>query len=331
MIITKTPFRVSLFGGGTDYPAWYQKHGGAVVGFTINKYCYLSISKLDPYFDFKYRIIWSRIEDVNKISEIKHPAVRAALGWVDLKGGYEISYRGDLPARSGLGTSSSFAVGIMNALHAVQGLKLSQRELADKAIFLEQDILKDTVGCQDQIWAAYGGFNQITFRPQGDGEQYNVINLLICGRKRLEESFMLFFTGFTRTASDIAERLIAAIEDGGKVDTLTKIGNYCETARWILLDREDPLKEIGELLHESWILKQGLTEGINTPAVNEIYEEGLDAGAFGGKLLGAGGGGFILFIVPPENQQNVRDRLYKLIEVPIKISDEGSKILVLEH
>lgn len=329
MIITKTPFRISLFGGGTDYPAWYKKHGGAVIGTTIDKYCYLSVSVLEPYFDHKYRIIWSKIEDVNEIDEIQHPAVRGALQMMNFQKGYEVSYRGDLPARSGLGTSSSFAVGIMNAFHALLGLRLSKHELAERAIFLEQRVLLETVGCQDQIWAAYGGFNQITFRPH-NGEQYNVINLTIRSKQRLEESFMLFFTGFTRTASDIAERLVTAIEAGEEVDSLHKIMNFCEAARWILQDQEDPLKDIGELLHESWILKQGLTDGINTPQINEIYEEGLDAGAVGGKLLGAGGGGFILFIVDPENQQHVRNRLHKLIEVPIKFSDEGSKILVME-
>ncbi len=327
MIISKTPFRISLFGGGTDYPVWYRENGGVVIGTTINKYCYLSVSQLSPYFDHKYRIIWSRIEDVNEISEIQHPAVRGALTFMNLDQGLEISYRGDLPARSGLGTSSSFAVGIINALHALRKVHLSNRELADKAIYLEQKILRETVGCQDQIWAAYGGFNIIRFYRNGN---YEVRPLIIRHHQRLEESFMLFFTGFTRTASDVAERLVDNIRKHQKENCLHRIMELCTDAKQVLQEQLDPINNIGELLHESWILKQQLTDGITTPAINEIYEEGLRAGAIGGKLLGAGGGGFILFIVGPEHQSSVVGRLHKLIEVPFKISDEGSKLLVVE-
>ena len=327
MIISKTPFRISLFGGGTDYPVWYRKHGGEVIGTTIDKYCYLSVSQLSPYFDFKYRIIWSRIEDVNEISEIQHPAVRGVLRMMNFDQGLEISYRGDLPARSGLGTSSSFAVGIMNALCTLREMHLSTRGLANRAIHLEQNVLKETVGCQDQIWAAYGGFNQITFYRNGD---YNVLPLIIRNRERLENSFMLFFTGFTRTASDIAERLIKDISKKRQVALLHRIMDLCKEAKLVLENQTDPTKDISDLLHESWLLKIQLTDGITTPAIDEIYEAGLNAGALGGKLLGAGGGGFILFIVDPEQQSNVRERLCKLIEVPFKISGEGSKILVME-
>ena len=326
MIISKTPFRISLFGGGTDYPVWYREHGGMVIGTTINKYCYLSVSQLSPYFDHKYRIIWSKIEDVNEISEIQHPAIRGALDLMNFRRGLEISYRGDLPARSGLGTSSSFAVGIINALYTLRKTYLSNQQLADRAIHLEQDILKETVGCQDQIWAAYGGFNHILFHRNGD---YSVRSLTLRNRDRLEKSFMLFFTGFTRTASDIAVHLVANILERRKENCLHRIMNLCTDAKQVLQEQVNPINDIGKLLHESWILKQQLTDGITTPAIDEIYEAGLNAGAIGGKLLGAGGGGFILFIVDPEQQSNVRRRLYKLIEVPIKISNEGSKILVM--
>ena len=327
MIISKTPFRISLFGGGTDYPIWYKEHGGMVIGTTINKYCYLSVSQLSPYFNHKYRIIWSRIEDVNKISEIQHPAVRAALTFLNINEGLEISYRGDLPARSGLGTSSSFAVGIMNALYALLGPRPSSNELANIAIYLEQEVLKETVGCQDQIWAAYGGFNQIIFHRDSN---YVVIPLSIRNSKELERSFMLFFTGFTRTASDIAERLVRDISKQQKVSLLHRIADICKEAKQVLEQQTDTTNDISDLLHESWILKKQLTDGITTPLIDEIYEAGLKAGALGGKLLGAGGGGFILFIVNPGQQYNVRKCLHKLIHVPIKISNEGSKILVME-
>ena len=327
MIISKTPFRVSLFGGGTDYPAWFAEHGGAVIGTTIDKYCYLSVRYLPPFFEHKHRVVWSEIELVGDAKEIHHPAVRAILGETGIEEGLEISYSADLPARSGLGTSSSFSVGLLNALAALKGRQASKKHLADEAIRIEQQVMREAVGCQDQIWAAYGGLNRIEFHRDGT---YEVSPLILTHdrRERLHSSFMLFFTGFSRNAAEIAEKQIANF--GVKAAELEGLAALTEEAAGLFDGACDPVKGLGELLHESWMLKRGIADGVTTDAVDEIYEAGRSAGALGGKLLGAGGGGFMLFVVEPEKRRAVRERLKDLIHVRFDFDTGGSKIIVFD-
>jgi D-glycero-alpha-D-manno-heptose-7-phosphate kinase len=327
MIISRTPFRVSLFGGGTDYPDWYRNNGGAVIGMTIDKYCYLSVRYLPPFFEHKHRVVWSNIELVNEVSDIEHPAVRAILEEHGAETGLEISYNADLPARSGLGSSSSFSVGLLNALNALKGRMSSKKELADEAIRIEQDIMKEAVGSQDQIWAAYGGLNRIDFNKD---DSYEVSPMIMSGKNRreLQSSFMLFFTGFSRFASVLAEKQIANFDK--KEKELQTLGSFCEDANRILQQKGGVVQELGTLMHEGWMLKRELAEGVTTPAIDDIYNAGLEAGALGGKLLGAGGGGFMLFLVGPGKQKAVREKLKDLIHVNFEIDTGGSKIVVFE-
>ncbi len=306
MIISKTPFRVSLFGGGTDYPDWYRRHGGSVIGTTIDKYCYLSVRYLPPFFEHKHRVVWSEIELISDFEDIQHPAVRAILREMNFDKGLEITYNADLPARSGLGSSSSFSVGLLHALSALRGRMISKKELANEAIRVEQDVMKEAVGSQDQIWAAFGGLNRVDFHTDGSYE----VSPLILGpdnRKALHASFMLFFTGFARYATEIAQKQIANF--GNKQMQLRIMGQLCDEAAHLLERRGDPVQEFGDLMHESWMLKRELADGVSTEAIDEIYEAGRAAGAIGGKLLGAGGGGFMLFIAKPENQLALRQKL----------------------
>ncbi len=327
MIISKTPFRVSLFGGGTDYPDWYLSHGGSVIGTTIDKYCYLSVRYLPPFFEHKHRVVWSEIELISEFEDIQHPAARAILSEMNLDKGLEISYNADLPARSGLGTSSSFSVGLLHALTALQGRMISKRQLADEAIRIEQDVMMEAVGSQDQIWAAYGGLNRIDFKTDG---AYEVSPLILSAdnRKTLHSSFMLFFTGFARYATEIAQKQIDNF--GEKQMQLRIMGQLCNEAAHILERRGDPVEEFGNLMHEAWMLKRELAEGVSTSAIDEIYDAGRAAGAIGGKLLGAGGGGFMLFVVKPENQPALRQALSNLIHVNFDLDAGGSKIVVFE-
>lgn len=327
MIISKTPFRVSLFGGGTDYPAWYLDHGGSVIGTTIDKYCYLSVRYLPPFFEHKHRVVWSEIELISDLEDIRHPAVRAILKEMKFDKGLEISYNADLPARSGLGTSSSFSVGLLHALTALRGRMISKKELANEAIRIEQEVMKEAVGSQDQIWAAYGGLNRIDFHTDGSYE----VSPLILGadsRKALYASFMLFFTGFARDASEIARKQIANFD--AKQMQLRIMGQLCDEAAHLLERRGDPVQEFGQLMHQAWMLKRELADGVSTPAIDQIYAAGRAAGAIGGKLLGAGGGGFMLFIVAPENQPALRRKLKDLILVNFDLDTGGSKIVVFE-
>ena len=327
MIISKTPFRVSLFGGGTDYPDWYLKHGGSVIGTTIDKYNYLSVRYLPPFFEHKHRIVWSNIELINEVDEIEHPAVKAILSDMEIERGMEISYNADLPARSGLGSSSSFTVGLLNALNALKGRMVSKKELADEAIRIEQKVIKEAVGSQDQIWAAHGGLNRIDFHQDGS---YEVAPLIMpsVNRRVLQSSFMLFFTGFSRFASTIAEKQIANFNN--KQKDLQQLGAFCDEAAGILQNGNSLISDLGRLMHEAWLLKRELADGVTTPVVNEIYNAGLEAGALGGKLLGAGGGGFMLFLVNPENKKAVREKLSNLIHVNFEFDTGGSKIVVFE-
>ena len=327
MIISRTPFRMSLFGGGTDYPDWYLENGGMVLGATIDKYCYLSVRYLPPFFEHKHRVVWSEIELVNNIDEIRHPAVKAILEDMKFSRGLEISYNADLPARSGLGSSSAFTVGLINALTALRGKMISKKALAQNAIRIEQEVIGEAVGSQDQIWAAYGGLNKIEFRKDGKFS----ISPLIMGEQNyssLESSLMLFFTGFSRVAPLIAQKKIDNFRN--KEEELNMLSTLASSAASSLQDKHYDIKKIGELIHEAWILKRELAEGVTTKEIDQIYKEGLQAGALGGKILGAGGGGFILFVVPPENQANLQKRLSKLVHVKFNFDSAGSNIVVFE-
>lgn len=325
MIISRTPFRISFFGGGTDYPIWYEENGGVVLNTAINKYCYITCRYLPPFFDYKYRIRYREYEEIKTISEIKHPSVRECLKFVDLgKRGVEIQHNADLPAMSGLGSSSSFTVGLLNVLYALKGKITTKRQLALEAIHIEQDIIKENVGSQDQTAAAFGGFNRIVF----GGEQKITVQPITVRKEKLEllqNSLMLFFIGFPRNASDIAAEQIKKTPDKNK--ELKIMMELVESAINILNNNEETLDDFGRLLDESWKIKRGLTSKITSSVIDEIYETGIKAGALGGKLLGAGGGGFMLFFVKPELQPKVKERLKKLLYVPFAFENLGSQII----
>ena len=327
MIISRTPFRISLFGGGTDYPTWFREHGGSVIGTAIDKYCYISVRRLPPFFQHRSRIVYSQVELVHDVSEIQHPAVRGILADKGITDGIEIHHDADLPARSGLGSSSSFTVGLLNALYALDSKMVSKRELGREAIRIEQDVLKENVGSQDQLWAAYGGFNRIDFHPDGN---FAVVPLIMSAERRTEltRSMMLCFTGFSRFASDFAHEQIKNM--GNRKSQLRTMRSMVDSAVDILLDPKTPLRELGELLHESWRLKRELADNLSNAQIDEIYAAGREAGAIGGKLLGAGGGGFMLFLVEPEKREQVRARLKDLIHVNISLDSDGSKIVLYQ-
>ena len=327
MIITRTPFRISFFGGGTDYPAWYQEHSGVVLATTIDKYCYISCRRLPPFFEYKHRIVYSRIENVQRVDEIEHPAVRAVLGWAACDEGLEIHHDGDLPARSGLGSSSSFTVGLVQALTALQGKYTSKEELAKNAIHIEQQIIKENVGSQDQISAAFGGFNRIEFM-RSDTFQLSPIILAEDRLNELQSHLMLCFTGFSRIASEIAKTQIQNMKN--REVELTRMAEMVEESIQVLQSTNSPIGEFGELLHQNWLCKRSLSDKVSTPEIDTIYEEAMGAGAMGGKILGAGGGGFLLLFVKPELQSQVRKRLKHLVHVPFKFEDSGSRVVLYQ-
>jgi len=327
MVISKTPLRISLFGGGTDYPAWYRENGGAVLASTIDKYCYITCRYLPPFFPHKHRIVYSTVETVNNINEIQHPAIRAILQHFKEERGLEIHYDADLPAKTGVGSSSSFTVGFVNALKALRGELIEKNDLAKLAIHLEQNIMKENVGAQDQILAAYGDFNKIEFN-QDDSFKITPLALESEQLISLQNHFMLFFTGVTRIASDVVADQLDNIKNVN--NHYRKIHALVEEALSFLNKPSSPIIEIGKLLHESWLLKRELSKTITNPEIDNIYQAGLDAGAIGGKILGAGGGGFILFFAKPEVQPKVREKLKHLIQVPFKFEPTGSKIVLYE-
>jgi D-glycero-alpha-D-manno-heptose-7-phosphate kinase len=293
----------------------------------IDKYCHISVRRLPPFFEHKHRIVYSRIELVNDFEQIQHPSARALLREMKIDGGIEIHHDGDLPARSGLGSSSSFTVGLLNALYALKGRHVSKSELAREAIRIEQHVIRENVGSQDQIWAAYGGLNRIDFNQD---DTFSVTPLVLPLQRRLElqSSIMMVFTGLSRIASEVAGAKIANLDKKKRhVKTMTAM---VDEALAVLNAPNRPLHEIGELLHEGWMLKRELATGVSSPVIDEIYEAGREAGAIGGKLLGAGGGGFMVFLVPPEKRQAVRERLSKLIHVAFKIEGSGSQIMLYE-
>ncbi len=325
MVISKTPYRVSFFGGGTDYPAWYLKEGGEVLSTSIDKYCYLSCRSLPPFFNNKYRIVWSHIEKVSSISEILHPAVREGLKYLGINGntGLEIQHQGDLPARAGMGSSSSFAVGLIKALMALKGKMICKHDLALKAIELEQNFLKENVGSQDQVAAAYGGVNHIRFLTNGE-IRVEPVTLLPERLGRLQSRLMMFYTGTSRLASEIAGQIIANMEV--KREVLLQMRRLTERALSILTGDGD-LDDFGRLLDEQWKLKRSMASSIANPLVDRIYQKGIDHGALGGKLLGAGGSGFMLFYTPADKQQDVKEALEGYLHVPFKFESEGSSII----
>lgn len=324
MAISRTPYRVSFFGGGTDYPAWYREHGGAVLSMAINHYCYVSGRHLPPFFGIRHRIVWSHIETVGSISEILHPAVRVGLetlGFND-EDGVELHHQGDLPARSGIGSSSAFAVGLINVLHAMRGNRLDSHKLALDAIDLEQNQLNENVGCQDQIASAYGGLNIIRFR-RNDTFGVEPLKLADNLRSGFESWLMLFYAGSSRISSDFAKKLIDNL--GSNVDRLSRMHDMVDEAASLL--SAGRLEQFGKLLHESWVLKRRLSESTSNSTIDKIYDDAMRAGAVGGKLLGAGGTGFLVFVVPPQRQDAVRLALAHLVAVPFAADFSGSTII----
>jgi len=324
MIISRTPFRISFFGGGTDYPAWYRENKGAVLATTINRYCYITCRYLPPFFEHKHRIVYSKIENVKDISEIMHPSARAVLQFMKIREGIELHHDGDLPARTGLGSSSAFTVGLLHALYALKGVMLPKNRLATQAIHIEQEILKENVGSQDQILAAFGGFNRINFNLDGS---FQIMPVILKKEKleQLQKHLMLYFTGLSRFASDIAAEQIKNI--GERKRELSLMYQMVEEAIKILNSSTIEISEFGKLLNETWKLKRTLSSKISDPRINGIYEAACKNGALGGKLLGAGGGGFMIFFVKPEEQPRVKERLRNILQVPFQFENQGSQII----
>ncbi|MDR4498225.1 MAG: hypothetical protein MRK02_09945 [Candidatus Scalindua sp.] len=326
MIISKTPFRISFFGGGTDYPVWYRENGGDVLATTIDKYCYISCRYLPPFFEHKHRIVYSKIDNVKNISEIKHPAVRAILEYMKIDKGMEIHHDGDLPARTGIGSSSSFTVGMLHALYALKGTMPNKTQLANEAIHIERNVLEEHVGSQDQVLAANGGFKRIRFNHE---DSFDIIPITIGKIKMqsLHDHLMLYFTGISRFASEIAKTQIENIpKKKQELSTMQQMVNEAIS----ILNGNESLAEFGKLLHESWKLKMSLSDKISNSHIEEIYNVAREAGAIGGKLLGAGGGGFLLLFARPEDQPSIKKQLGKLIRVPFNFENQGSQIVVYE-
>ncbi len=324
MVISKTPFRISFFGGGTDYPVWYKEHGGAVLSTTIDKYCYISCRYLPPFFEHKSRIVWSKIESVKNTEDIEHPSVRAVIKHLNIKDGLEVHHDADLPARSGLGASSSFTVGFLNALHALTGKSPTKKDLALEAIHVEQNVMKENVGAQDQAAAAFGGFNKIEFGP---AHLASVSPIAVSAKKLglLQDHLMLVFTGLARSASEIAAEQIKNTKQ--KTEELNSMRQMVEEAGQILNSSSDNLNDFGRLLHESWLLKRGLSSKITNATVDGIYDKAMKAGALGGKLLGAGGGGFMLFFADPEKHAHIKEKIGNFLNVPFRFENAGSQII----
>jgi D-glycero-alpha-D-manno-heptose-7-phosphate kinase len=326
MLIIRTPFRISFFGGGTDYPVWYRKNGGTVLGTTIDKYCYITCRYLPPFFEHKHRIVYSISELVQEIDEIRHPSVRETLKYMGITDGVEIHHDGDLPARTGLGSSSAFTVGLLHALYALKGVMPTKMQLAKDAIYVEQELIRENVGSQDQTLAAFGGFKHIYFTGEHNVQVEPVV--MKPGRlESLQNHLMLFFTGFSRMASQIAGEQIKDTPKNNK--ELTEMYHLVDDAINVL-NGDGDISRFGELLHQSWLLKRSLTSKISTPYIDYLYDTAMNAGAVGGKILGAGGGGFILFFVRPEYQRRVSESLHGLLHVPFRFENSGSQIIFYE-
>ena len=322
MVITKTPFRMSFFGGGTDMEFWFRKHGGAVLSTTFNHYCYVIVRRLPPFFDYSTELAYQQIERVGDVEQIRHPAIRNAMKMLNIRH-IRLTYDANLPARAGLGSSSSFAVGMLAAFHAMRGEHADKRRLADEAIYLERELCKEAGGWQDQIAAAFGGLNRIDFDAQG----YRVSPIKISPERKqaLQDRLLLFFTGFTRFSSDV--HAANKLDQGSKEAFLQSMYDLVDRAEIVLSDRQADLDEFGVLLDQTWRLKRQTGPAVSTSGIDEAYERGITAGALGGKLLGAGGGGFLLFYVRPEQQEAVKRAMKAFLRIPFAFEETGSQIL----
>ena len=323
MIISRTPFRMSFFGGGTDIETFYARCGGAVLSTTFDKYCYVTVRHLPRFFDYANEFTYSVTERVSEVASIRHPAIRNAMKMLDMHE-IRLTYDADLPARSGLGTSSSFAVGMLHAFHALKGQYVDKKTLANEAIYLERVLCAEAGGLQDQIAAAYGGFNRINFHTDGS---YQVCPLVIppARKKQLCDNLLLFFTGFTRFSSDMQKANGAHTME--KTDQLKQMLSLVDKAEKILTDKRTNLDEFGKLLDITWRLKRQTGKAVSTDRIDALYETGIRHGALGGKLLGAGGGGFLLFYVPQDKQPALKTAMKDLLHVPFAFEDEGTRLI----
>ena len=319
MIITKTPFRMSFFGGGTDMENYFKKNGGAVLSTTFDKYCYVNVRHLPRFFDYSTELSYSKTERVNSVDDIQHPAIKNAMKMLDMHE-IRLTYEADLPARSGLGTSSSFAVGMLNAFYALKGKYADKKKLADEAIYLERILCQEAGGWQDQIAASFGGFNRINFGPDG----YEVLPIIISPKRKqeLNNNLMMFFTGFTRFSSDIQK-----VNSSGKKASLQRMYELVDEAEQILVNSNKNLDDFGFLLDETWKLKRQSGSAVSTDIIDELYIKGLDAGAIGGKLLGAGGGGFLIFYVKPERQEAFKKAMANLMYISFEFENGGTRVI----
>lgn len=324
MIITQTPFRMSFFGGGTDIESFFRTNSGAVISTTFDKYCYVNVRHLPRFFDYSTELTYSKSERVSSIDEIEHPAIRNAMKMLDMHE-IRLTYEADLPARSGLGTSSSFAVGMLNAFYALKGKYASKKKLADDAIYLERVLCNEAGGWQDQIAASFGGFNRINF----DDEGYEVLPIIISSERKalLNNNLMMFFTGFTRFSSDVQKANASSGNKYDKIARLNEMLQLVDQAESILTDKHSDLNEFGRMLDHTWKLKRGMGSMISTSSIDDLYKKGIDAGALGGKLLGAGGGGFLVFYVQPEYQESVRKAMSDLMYIPFKFENGGTRVI----
>ncbi len=322
MIITETPFRMSFFGGGTDMEDFFREYGGAVLSTTFDKYCYVNVRHLPRFFDYSTELSYSKTERVTDVEQIQHPAIRNAMKMLDMHE-LRLTYEADLPARSGLGTSSSFAVGMLNAFYALKGKYADKKKLADEAIYLERELCQEAGGWQDQIAAAYGGLNRINFNADG----YEVCPVIISPerKKRLNNNLLMFFTGFTRFSSDVQKQ--NAIGKADKIMQLKEMLSLVDDAERLLADRDSDLDEFGRLLDHTWKLKRQTGSAVSTSNIDNLYEKGMKAGALGGKLLGAGGGGFLVFYVQPEKQESVKLAMEDLMYIPFEFEDSGTRVI----
>ena len=323
MIITKTPFRMSFFGGGTDMENYFRENGGAVLSTSFDKYCYVNVRHLPRFFDYSTEISYSKTERVTDVNDIKHPAIREAMKMLDMHE-IRLTYEADLPARSGLGTSSSFAVGMLNAFYALKGKYADKKKLADEAIYLERVLCNEAGGWQDQIAASFGGFNRINF----DSEGYDVKPVIIAPdrKKQLNNNLMMFFTGFTRFSSDV-QKANAASSPIDKYTMLKKMYSLVDEAEKVLVDKSEDLDDFGRLLDETWRIKRKTGASVSTNSIDDLYERGIKAGALGGKLLGAGGGGFLVFYVQPDKQDSVKVAMKDLMYIPFEFENGGTRVI----
>lgn len=322
MIITKTPFRMSFFGGGTDMEGFFKENGGAVISTTFDKFCYVNVRHLPRFFDWTTELTYSKIEKVTDVDDINHPAVRNAMKMLDMHE-IRLTYEADLPARSGLGTSSSFAVGMLNAFYALKGKYADKKKLADEAIYLERVLCKEAGGWQDQIAASYGGFNRIKFNADG----YEVLPVIISPerKKQLNDNLLMFFTGFTRFSAAVQQTNNLGAKD--KIAQLKEMLSLVDDAEKVLTDKNADLDDFGRLLDHTWRLKRQTGSAVSTDSIDGLYEKGISAGALGGKLLGAGGGGFLVFYVQPEKRKLVKETMKDLMYIPFEFENGGTRVI----